>query len=40
MADLVPLLLALMRANEHLQSMLKQQFLSDIRAEVAASASE
>lgn len=39
MTELISLLLALMRPDKQLQSVLQQQSLSDVRAEVAASSS-
>lgn len=40
MTELIALLFALMGSNEQLQSVLEQQSLGDVRAEVAASSSE
>lgn len=40
MTELISLLFALMRADDELQSMMDQQSLSNVRAEVAASSSE
>lgn len=40
MTELISLLLALMRPDEQLQSVLEQQSLCDVRAKIAASTSE
>lgn len=40
MTKLIALLFALMGSNEQLQSVLQQQSLGDVRAEVAAPSSE
>lgn len=40
MTELISLLFALMGSDEQLESVLEQQFLGDVRAEVAASSSE
>lgn len=40
MAELISLLLALVRSDEELQSVLEQQPLGDVGAKVAASSSE